>query len=94
MRAHDLRIRPASFQAIWDETKTAEFCLDDKFQVRDVLHLHEWDPRGGAPTGRRISAEITHIDDVSGQISGGDPPWVVLSIRVADKRTGLLENRE
>ena len=94
MKAHELRTKTDSFEAIWRGAKRAIFRLDGQFQVGDELRLLEWDPQQGL-TGRQIRAEITHVEDCSGPISGGgDPSWIMLSLSVTEKGDGAPETED
>ena len=84
-KVHELKAWPEQYQATLSGKKLYELRQDDRdFQVMDVLHLREWDPKTKEYTGRALPVVITHItrledwisDEVLSPISG----WVVLGI--------------
>lgn len=88
MAEHELKCWPEPFEAICNDTKTAEYRRDDRgFLVGDVLVLREWDPnmrsladgQRGEYTGLEIHKTVTHI--ARGPDWGIPKGFVVLSLR-------------
>ena len=80
MATHRLKAWPASFSAIYEGDKRAEFRKDDRgFDVDDQLILEEYDPATGNYSGRRMMRLVTHI--LRGPDFGVPEGYVVMSIR-------------
>jgi hypothetical protein len=59
---HDLKTRPAPFEAVLDGSKVHEVRVDDRdFAVGDALRLREYDPEAQRYLGRELLATVTHI---------------------------------
>ncbi len=83
MTVHRLKTDPSPFEALWLGYKTFEVRLDDRgFALADVLVMEEW--VNGYPTGREVSAMVSHI--LQGGQYGVSEGWVVMSLRYLDRR--------
>jgi hypothetical protein len=59
---HELKTWPDPFGAVRRGEKMHEIRKDDRpFDVDDVLHLREWDPKTKSYTGREVKAIVTYI---------------------------------
>lgn len=68
MNTHELKIAPEHFVGVVDQSKKAEFRVNDRnFQYRDLLRLREWD--NGDYTGREIYVTVTDVTDVTKYIN-------------------------
>jgi Domain of unknown function (DUF3850) len=71
MKTHELKTWPEFFEPISNGKKTAELRYNDRdYQVGDVLHLREWEPKlgewdrhrgAGSYTGRQCWRVVTHV---------------------------------
>lgn len=85
---HELKTHPGPFTAVVSGQKHHEVRRSDRdFQVGDLLHLREWEPRadhpdGGFYTGRSASRSVSHITQ------GGEwglPPYLcVMSLETVE----------
>lgn len=77
-KIHELKIAPVHFNAVRDESKRAEFRLNDRdYQCGDVLRLMEWEPERGY-SGESVSVRVTDVTDLK-EWAGN---YVMLSIEV------------
>lgn len=63
---HDLKCVPKQFQPVWDKKMKAIVRQNDRnYQIGDTVTLQEGWPgiNGFEPTGRDVSARISHLDD-------------------------------
>ena len=69
----DLKTWPEFFAAVIDGRKTFEVRRTDdrRFAVGDVLRLREWDPAGGAYTGRETTRRVSYIVEGPPFLSAG-----------------------
>lgn len=73
LSVHTLKVWPEHFEAVTEpdpcRRKTVEIRLDDRdYEVGDMLHLQEWDPRTETYSGWDAKVLVTHI------LRGG--PWL------------------
>lgn len=89
---HELRTWPEYFQAVWDGRKAFELRRDDRpggFQVRDLLHLREYDPDledqepGERYTGRELTARVTYV--LRGGAFGLEAGYAVLGLQLMQR---------
>lgn len=60
---HDLKIWPEYFIAILVGAKTFEIRNNDRnFKVKDILHLHEWDPKTEKYTGQAMKMQVKYVE--------------------------------
>jgi hypothetical protein len=85
MRAHKVKVWPASFRQLEAGNKTCEVRRADRdYRVEDCLVLLEFDPQSDGLTGRHTYRRITHVhrpEDVPHGLLEG---FVVLSLRPCD----------
>lgn len=81
-KVHELKTWPKEYQDLLDGKKLHEVRHDDgrDFQVKDVLHLREWDPRTEAYTGRSLHVAVQYITRLERWIPDLEPGWVVMGI--------------
>jgi hypothetical protein len=79
-KVHELKCWPDEYQAVLDGKKLYEIRKGDRdFQVKDALHLREWDPETEEYSGRSTHVVVTHITQLN-QWIGSAGPWVVMGI--------------
>lgn len=90
---HVLKTDPSPFDNVWDGIKTCEIRKDDRgYRIGDKLTLKRTKYSGAEMaaggdlvfTGLEIDATVTHV--LRGPVYGLMDGWVILSIRVDDRR--------
>lgn len=92
---HKLKTWPQFFQAIEDGLKPFDVRKNDRgFNAGDVLHLVEYDPRGGHGieahkyTGRAMRVNVTYV--LSGESFGIKDGFCVMGIKKLEESPGGL----
>lgn len=61
-KEHTLKCWPEFFTAILADQKTHDLRRNDRnFQVGDLLHLQEFNPKSGKYTGRAVDVRVTYV---------------------------------
>jgi ASC-1-like (ASCH) protein len=78
---HELKIHPEYFEAVLSGEKRFEFRkCDREYQVGDVLHLKEWDPKKKVYTGREIVKKVLYVYLIVPSLLRSKLRWVIMSI--------------